>query len=109
MTELRSGDFVVVTGSSAFAGKIARLLYRAPGCEFRLPDGHSHIGCQTGDWVLEFAQKVPAFLRGCQTPCMTKYLCCPQAQLRHLGAAPGLDALFAPATSKAAQAGMAAA
>ena len=36
MTELQSGDFVVVTGSSAFAGKVARLLYRAPGCEFRL-------------------------------------------------------------------------
>ena len=106
MTELQSGDFVVVTGNSAFAGKIARLAYRAPGCEFRLPDGHKHIGCQAGDWVLEFAQKVPAFMRGCQTPCMTKYLCCPQTQLRHLGNAPGLDALFAPDQTAAMHAGM---
>ena len=54
MTELRSGDFVVVTGSSAFAGKIARLLYRAPGCEFRLPDGHTILAARrvTGCWSL---------------------------------------------------------
>ena len=109
MAEFKTGDFVVLTGSSAFAGKIARLTFRAPDSDFCLPDGHGHIGCEAGDWVLEFAQKVPAFLRGCQTPCMTKYLCCPQAQLRHLGAAPGLDALFAPATSRTEQAGMTAA
>lgn len=94
MKELQSGDFVVVTGSSAFAGKIARLLYRAPDCDFCLPDGHSHIACQAGDWVLEFPQKVPAFRRGCQSPCMTKYLCSPESQLKSLGNASGLDVLF---------------
>lgn len=101
MRELQSGDFVVVTGSSAFAGKIARLLHRAPDCDFCLPDGHRHIGCQTGDWVLEFSQKVPAFQRGCQSPCMTKYLCSPESQLKRLDNTSGLDILFGTALSAA--------
>lgn len=37
MTALKSGDFVVLTGNSAFAGKIARVLCRAPDADFALP------------------------------------------------------------------------
>ncbi|WP_407714232.1 hypothetical protein ACJJWD_21595 [Comamonas testosteroni] len=96
MAEFKSGDFVVLTGGSAFAGKIARLTCRAPDGDFRLPDGHGHIGCEAGDWVLEFAQKVPALMRGCQTPCMTKYLCRSQSQFRRLEETAGLEQLFGP-------------
>ena len=96
MAEFKTGDFVVLTGSSAFAGKIARLTFRAPGRDFCLPDGHGHIGCEAGDWVLEFAQKVPALMRNCRTPCMTKYLCSPQSQFRRLEETAGLEQLFGP-------------
>ena len=98
MAEYQSGDFVVLTGSSAFAGKIARLAFRAPDSNFSLPDGHDHVGCASGDWVLEFAQKVPAIKRGCQTPCMTKYLCGAESQFRRLEQTTGLEQLFGPMT-----------
>lgn len=104
MADFQVGDFVVITGSSAFAGKIARLSSRAPDKDFRLPDGHGHIACQAGDWVLEFAQKVPALMRGCQTPCMTKYLCSSQAQFRRLEQTTGLDLLFGPMNADLSQA-----
>ena len=96
MAEFQAGDFVVITGGSVFAGKIARLAFRAPGQAFHLPDGHGHAACEEGDWVLEFAQKVPAVLRGGQRPCMTRYLCSSQAQFRRLEQAAGLDLLFGP-------------
>lgn len=104
MAEFLGGDFVVITGSSAFAGKIARLAFPAPAKDFRLPDGNAHIAGQHGDWVLEFAQKVPALMRGCQTPCMTKYLCISQTQLRRLEQTAGLDLLFGPMRDELSQA-----
>ena len=96
MTALKSGDFVVLTGNSAFAGKIARVLCRAPDADFALPDGRPHIGCSVGEWVLEFPQKVAALHRGSDKPCMTKYLCSPECQLQPLGKATGLNSLFSP-------------
>jgi len=39
---------------------------------------------------------VPALMRNCQTPCMTKYLCSPQSQFRRLQETAGLEQLFGP-------------
>lgn len=92
---LQAGDFVVLATNSAHAGMIARVLCRAPEVDFALPDGRPHIACCTGEWVLEFAQKVATMHRGSDKPCMSKYLCSPECHLQHLGKSASLTPLFA--------------
>lgn len=55
---IKAGDLAIVIRSRTslgrqFIGSIVEVVCAAPLADFKLPDGHSHIAGDTGDWVVK--------------------------------------------------------
>ena len=48
----KPGDLAIVIRDGPCLGMLVEVLHAAPSHSFLLPDGHRHVGCDAGDWVL---------------------------------------------------------
>ena len=82
---VKPGDIAVYVGPNAkFRGVMFEVLCAAPGCIFRLPDGHLNDACPAGYWVLKvLGCPVMAPLHG-SAPRLASYGTGPDSMLRPL-------------------------
>lgn len=82
----KPGDLAIII-RAPFAGMMVEVLYEAPRVRHTLPDGHEHVACPPGEWVVKsvgspFHVRIGSGIK--RSTRVTSYACCIDSALRPL-------------------------